>query len=177
MKVQAIVTELDDPYRDEVENIWGELKAVFGLPALTGVAPPHLTYQWGDAYDAAVIDDLRRIAASTPRHTMQTHGLGVFRGDEVSLYLHVTPSPALRALHARLWRELAPLGSAVRGVYGPETWLPHVTLASGRINESEIDTAMRFLGRREYAWSLPVTNICFADGAAPGEWQRFDLAR
>lgn len=173
--MQAILTVFDDPAREQIENIWGELKAVFGLPSLRGSVPPHLTYQRADDYQAPAIDGLRRIAAATAAFDVGTHGLGAFHGDEVGIYLHVTPSAALRDLHARLWRELAPLGAAVRDAYAPPTWLPHITIASGRLTDTELDATMRFLARRDYEWTLPITNIAVAEGVDSSTWRRCDL--
>jgi 2'-5' RNA ligase len=175
--MQAIVTVFDDPAREWIENIWGELKAVFGLPALRGIAPPHLTYQWADSYDASVVATLQRIAPGTPALAIEAHGLGLFRGDEVSLYLHVTPTPALRVLHAHLWRQLSPLATAVREVFAPATWLPHITIASGALTPDETDAALRFLDRKDYTHEIPVTNVCLAEGTQPSAWRRFDLDR
>jgi 2'-5' RNA ligase len=177
--VQAIVSVIDDPYREQIENIWGELKAVFGLPRLTGATRPHMTFQTADSYpEAAATARLRAIAGESGRFEIETHGLGVFRGDDVSIYLHVTPSTALRALQERVWLATSVDGTSVRDVFAPATWVPHITIASGSVSQDELETAMRFLGRRSYEWRIPITNLAFvADERAGSEWARFDFGR
>lgn len=178
MKVQAIVSALDDPYRDEVENIWGELKAVFGLQSVIGSTRPHLTYHVAAGYNAESIDEaLTAIARETPRFAIETHGLGVFHGDETVIYLHLTRNDALTALHHRLWMTLDGIAVDVRPMYAAATWMPHITLAIGDVDESQLPVIMQFLNRREYEWTIPATNLSFiADVTSASEpWRRFDL--
>ena len=176
--MQAIVSALDDPHREMVENIWGELKAVFGLQSVVGSTRPHVTYHVAEAYDAARIADALAGAARAMRpFAIETHGLGVFRGDETVLYLHVSPSPALAAMHGAVWDAATPIATGPKPVYGATTWVPHITLASGDLSEEVLPVALQFLNRREYRWTIPVTNVSFIpDGsAASSEWRRFEL--
>jgi 2'-5' RNA ligase len=176
--MQAIVSALDDPYRELVENIWGELKAVFGLQGVIGSTRPHFTYHVADQYDAGAIDDaLRGVARATPPFAIETHGLGVFRGEETVLYLHVSPAPALAGLHRRIWDAVAPIATEAKLVYAPATWVPHITLAIGDLTEEVLPVALQFLNRRTYEWALPVGNVCLIEdtSTAAAAWRRFEL--
>jgi hypothetical protein len=42
--MQAIVTALDEPWRERVEEIWAELKAVFQLKSVEGSTEPHFAF-------------------------------------------------------------------------------------------------------------------------------------
>ena len=65
-RMQAIVTALDEPWRERVEEIWSELRAVFQLKAIAGSTEPHFTYQVAERYDAARLAPIAaRIAADT----------------------------------------------------------------------------------------------------------------
>jgi 2'-5' RNA ligase len=176
--MQAIVSALDDPHREMVENIWGELKAVFGLQGVIGSTRPHFTYHVAQAYDAASIDAvLTGIARAATPFAIDTHGLGVFRGDETVLYLHISPSPALAGMHRRVWDAAAPIATDPKPVYAAATWVPHITLAIGDLTEDVLPLALQFLNRREYHWTIPVTNLCLIDdtSSASAAWRRFEL--
>lgn len=177
--MQAIVSALDDPHREMVDNIWGELKAVFGLQGVVGSTRPHFTYHVAAAYDADAIEGaLTAIARGTPPFAIETHGLGVFRGEETVLYLHISPSPALAAVHGRISSAVAPIATEPKAVYAAETWLPHITLAAGDLTEDVLPLALQFLNRREYNWTVPVTNVCLLENtaAAAAAWRRFALS-
>ena len=176
--MQAIVSALDDPHREMVDNIWGELKAVFGLQGVTGSTRPHFTYHVAESYDASAIEDaLTAIARATPPFAIETHGLGVFRGAETVLYLHISPSPALVAAHSRIWNAAEPIAAEPKAVYGAATWVPHITLAIGDVTEEILPLALQLLNRREYNWAVPVTNVCLVPDttSATTEWRRFEL--
>jgi 2'-5' RNA ligase len=177
--MQAIVTALDDPYRDYVENIWGELKAVFGLQAVTGSTRPHLTFHVADSYEATRIDEvLTSVAATTSPFEIETHGLGVFRGDEIVIYLHVSPNEAVREMHVRIWRDVGELATGVHPVYSAATWVPHVTLAIGDVPEAQLPAILAFLNRRDYDWRIPATNLALIPNteSATDEWRLFDFS-
>ncbi len=176
--MQAIVSALDDPHREMVENIWGELKAVFGLQGVIGSTRPHVTYHVADAYGASAIGDVLSAVARTMRpFAIATHGLGVFRGDETVLYLHVSPSPELRAIHQRVWDAATPIATAPKPVYAATTWVPHITLAIGDLTEDVLPQALQLLNRRTYEWAMPITNICLIENtsSASAAWRRFEL--
>ena len=176
--MQAIVSALKDPHREMVDNIWGELKAVFGLQGVIGSKRPHLTYHVADAYDAnAVSDALTTVARTSPPFTIETHGLGVFHGDETVLYLHVSPSPALVEMHSSVWDAVTPLATAPKPVYAAATWVPHITLAIGDLTEEVLPLALQLLNRRTYEWVIPITNVCLIENtaSASADWRRFEL--
>ena len=174
--MQAIVTAIDDPDRDAIENIWGELKAVFGLKGVAGSTQPHLTYQTAERYDATLDAALRDVAESTTRFEIETHGIGVFRGQETVLYLHLTESAQLSDVHARLWDATRSAATNVTNVYAPPTWAPHLTIAAGEVPADQLEQILRFLDTRPSAWRIPVTNICvIPDSTAGREWRRFEL--
>jgi 2'-5' RNA ligase len=176
--MQAIVTALDEPWRERVEEIWAELKAVFQLAAIATSTEPHFTYHAADGYDRAPIDaQLARLASTTPRFEVETHGLGVFHGEETVLFLHVTPAPALRAVHAAVWSAAEGIAADVRPVYAAETWVPHITLAIGDLRQEQLPDIMTLLARREYRWRMPATNLCLIPDVTSVEepWIRWDL--
>ena len=176
--MQGIVTALDEPWRERVEEIWGELRAVFGLPSVGLARDPHVTYHVAEAYDPDTIEaSVAAIASSTPSFELETHGLGVFRGESTVLYLHVTPSPPLRALHETIVRAVDSIAHEPRAFYAPDAWVPHVTLAAGGLSEAQLPEVMALLGRRDYRWRMTATNICYVPDAMSRTepWVRWEL--
>ncbi len=84
---------------------------------------------------------------------------------------------ALTRFQAELVAAIAPLADAPKTAYAPDTWAPHITIVAGQIEEQHIDAVMAVLGRRDFAWTVPVTNICRVPGPRAREWTRFDLGR
>jgi 2'-5' RNA ligase len=177
-RVQAIVTALDEPWRERVEEIWGELRAVFRLQSVAATTEPHFTYHVAERYERYAVDEaISRLAASMLAFDVETHGLGVFRGEETVLFLHVTPSPALRAMHTAVWAAVDAIASDTRPIYAAHTWIPHVTLAIGDLREEQLPEIMALLGRRDYRWRMRATNVCFVpDATSRSEpWVRWEL--
>ncbi len=177
--MQAIVSAVDDPHRELIENIWGGLKAVFGFKQLAGATAPHFIYQSAERYDPDLTDAvLSRIASATPAFTITTGAVGVLRGPRCVLYLPVLAGDALDCLHSALWQAVAPLGAGVRQAYAAETWAPHITLAVSPIDDAQMPRVLRFLEARDTRWTLPVTNLCFVPDTSSNTvpWQRYPLA-
>ncbi len=175
--MQAIVTTIDDPYRDAIENIWGELKAVFGLQGIIGSIHPHVTFHVAESYGDGIEQLLQDMASSASPLMVETHGIGVFRGSEIIVYLHVTNSAALAQLHAGIWEATAAGAVEPVSVYAPATWVPHITLASGEVAEEQLPTILQFLNARRNAWSIPVTNISLVrdTSSSAATWRRFEM--
>ena len=110
---------------------------------------------------------------------VETHALGVFRGEETVLSLHITPSAELQAIHESIWRGVSAAASGVKPVYAAGTWVPHITLAIGDLREEQLPDIVALLGRRDYRWRMPAANLCFipdtSSKAAP--WTRWELRR
>jgi hypothetical protein len=124
--VQAIVSAIDEPWRERIRDIWGEAKAVLQLPAVTGVLEPRLAYHLAQQYDPAAEAALGRIAADHQSFSIRTHGLGVLRGERTVIYLHVTLDDPLVALHRRIVDDIAAAADGAVQAYAQETWLPHI---------------------------------------------------
>jgi 2'-5' RNA ligase len=177
--VQAIASVLDDPWRDRAETLWGELKALFRLPALAGVTAPHVVYQSAAAYEPGRIDSaLAALAAELRPFEIETEGVGIVAGERTVLYLAVHRGPALMSAHRRVLAALTPLATGPREAYAARTWIPHITLAAGRLDAGEVDHIADYLRSHDARWRVLITNITFIPDTSRVEgWRRFDLAR
>ncbi|TAK64834.1 MAG: 2'-5' RNA ligase family protein [Dehalococcoidia bacterium] len=166
--MQAIVSTLDDPYREMALDVWGGLKAVTGLKQLTGAAAPRFSYQLAERYDAAADAALRGVAAETRPFTVATGAAAVLRGPRCLVYLPLLANDDLDRLHRALWMRAGRLAEGLLDAHAPGSWAPHITLAAGRIDESRMPAVLRFLEGRDTRWELPITNIgLVADTSAP----------
>jgi hypothetical protein len=176
----SIVTLIDDPFRDALENIWGELKAVFGLKQLCGSTAPCFTWHAADRYDDAALDAaLARVAADAAPLSAETGQLALLRGAECLLYIPVLADDALLALHAHLWSAAGAVAEGVREAYAAATWAPHISIAIGRLSESEVEDILPLLNTRDTAGRIPVTNLTAIPDArsTPESWRTVPLGR
>ena len=175
--MQSIVTAIDDPHASDIAQIWGELKAVFGLTSLTGDLRPHLTFAVAEHYDPAVESTLAGIAARGTPFPIETHGVGVIEGEQTVIYLHVTRTEILDDVHHVIHHATQPHAQNPRPAYDSDTWLPHVAVATAPLSPDTLVEVLTFLNRRAYAWKIPATNLCLNPNTQrpDGEWLRFDL--
>ncbi|MBI5289851.1 MAG: 2'-5' RNA ligase family protein [Chloroflexi bacterium] len=180
--MKAIVTAIEDPWRDRIANVWGELKAVFGLAGLTGAVRPYLTFHVAEEYRPGIEDTLARIAARGTPFRMETHGIGIMQGAlteglQSVVYLHVTRTEALDDVHHVIHHAAQPLAVNAKAAYENETWLPHIAVASGALPAEAVPQIVEFLGRREYNWSIEATNLCLIPDTrlAAAHWVLFEL--
>jgi hypothetical protein len=174
--VQAIVTAIDEPWRDEITDIWGELRAALGLQ-LSGALRPYLTFAVAEKYGPGVEHALADIAAKGAPFRIETHGIGITEGRQTAIYLHVTRTETLDLVHGVLHHATRVLARNPREAYAAETWLPHIAVAQGAIPPSQMDDAVAFLDRRSYDWTITATNLCLIPDTrvVDGEWLRFEL--
>lgn len=177
--MQAIITAIDDPFRETIENVWGELKAVFGLKGMAGATRPHFLYQAAERYDARGAEEIiERIARETAPFAVETAGLGIFRGRLTVLAMTLHREGEVALLHRRIWDDVTAWAHDVRREYAAATWVPHVTLAAGELgDDAPLEAISQFLARRDYRWRIPVTNVCLSEDVrvAGAGWRRFDL--
>jgi hypothetical protein len=174
----SIVTLIDDPFRDAIENIWGELKAVFGLKQLRGSTAPCFTWHAAARYDHAALDAaLVRVAAGAPPLQAATGQLALLRGAECLLYIPVLADDALLALHARIWDAAGAVARDARAAYAAATWAPHISIAIGPLSGPEVEDILPFLNTRDTAGRVPVTNLTAIPGARSTResWRTFAL--
>jgi 2'-5' RNA ligase len=168
--MQAVVSMLEEPYREMALDLWGGLKAVTGLKQLTGAASPRFSFQLAGRYDrTAVAAVLRAVAAETPHFTVATGAAAVLRGPRHVVYLPVLANDDLDRLHRALWARAGSLADGLVDAYAPGSWAPHITLAAGHINESRMPDVMRFLEYRDTRWTLPITNIALVADTSAAE--------
>jgi 2'-5' RNA ligase len=178
--MHGVVSLLDDEHYRLIEEVWEELAEKFGVRAGYATPFPHFTYQVSDSYDAKAVESaLHRLAAETAPFVVRTAGLGIFTAKRPVLYVPVVRSPALERLHEEVWRALGPqaAGEAAR-YYGPEMWMPHVTLAQSDIDCVRLAEIVCALATRNFHWEMEVNNLSYIydTGTEQGLRCRFNFA-
>ncbi len=116
-----------------VRRLWQAIEDA-GLPStmLKVNYPPHLTLSVCEDMELEpLVQRLPEFIAAFPPLTVGFSGLGVFSAVEPVVYLSVTRSPDLTALHSAFWELVEPVSKGLSPYYNPRAWVPHVTLNQG----------------------------------------------
>ena len=109
---------------------------------------PHFSYHVARSYDLDnLVPRLDGLIHATVPFQVKATGLGVFTGQSPVLYIPIVRSQALTQFHNTLWSELAACATGSLAYYGPEQWLPHITLGSGDIQKDLNAEAVRLFGQ------------------------------
>lgn len=176
--MHGVVSLLDAEHYSLVERLWDELEAGLGVGGLYNTPFPHFSYHVAEGYDVDLLESiLRRFTSHSATFRVRTAGLSVFSGDHPVLYVAVVRSPALTALHQRLWQELAEASAGAVEYYHPERWVPHITLADGDVLKDHLPDVVHMLSARAFDWEIEVTNLSliYYTGTAQEVRLRFDL--
>ena len=175
----GIITVLEPPIADRVEQLWDEMEREFSIPRGYPGALPHFSYHLAESYDlgrAATI--LRELGPETPPFHVETSGFGVFTGDEPVFYVPVARSPQLAGLHAAICERMLAAGMETTPYYLPERALPHITIAQQNVPAATVPALVQWLLHQDFSWRVHVTNLALADQTPDGAiiYERAELA-
>jgi 2'-5' RNA ligase len=163
--LSGVVSLLDEARDQRVRALWLWLERLFGVANPHVTHFPHFSYHIAPEYDRErVTAVLKRVAGETAVFTIQTTGLAVFTGPQPVLYLPVTRSPALAALHQALWAELESASRNSVPYYAPDAWTPHITLGHGDINERNLGPIAQWLNGQSLRWQITIDNVSVIQG-------------
>lgn len=137
---------LDADTDHAVRAIWERLHDA-GIPSVTGQAPgrrPHVTLAVTERLAAQEIAALRTAIASTPLPGLHLGHLGAFTSQRGVLFLGVSVSRALLALHAAVHAAIPAQKTSSWPQCRPGVWIPHCTLA-GRLDAADLGAAVAAL--------------------------------
>jgi 2'-5' RNA ligase len=160
----GVIALLPEPFAAKVEALWDTMEREFGVPRGYPGAIPHLTFHLGSHdIDAGADEVIRRVAARTAPFTVHSAGLGVFGGSPPVVHIMVARSPAAAALAETLELELAAAGYPGTDPYfGPDKWIPHITIANRNLAEVELGPLLAWLAGQDLAWEIPLAGISIA---------------
>ncbi|HEU0027678.1 MAG TPA: 2'-5' RNA ligase family protein [Ktedonobacterales bacterium] len=164
--MHAIVSLLDDASAQGVRALWAELEREHGLGEVARIVPyPHVSYHLAEDYDLVRIGEaMGRVAERTAPFTARIAGLGAFRAFEPVLYLAVERNPALDALHAAIWSEVAAervevIAREPSPLYEGATWVPHATLAQLDLTPEALDALLAAWSLRDFRRDVYVSDL------------------
>lgn len=159
----GVVTTLSDPHRQQILQLWQELKARFNVDHPGATCIPHFSYHISPEYD---IDALKQIlqetAVSTSPFTLKTTGIGIFSGENPVVYLPIGRTPQLQAVHNALWVRLPDIacGEAPESnYYNAFNWFPHVSLGQSNITTENLGAIVTWLNSQSLLWEIEVNNL------------------
>ncbi|HEY0080051.1 MAG TPA: 2'-5' RNA ligase family protein [Pyrinomonadaceae bacterium] len=159
--MHGVVSLLDDEHYALVEKIWDELERDFGVRGIYVTPFPHLSYQVAEGYDIDSVEAvLRETASESLPFKISTAGLGIFNVTHPVLYIPIVRSPALSALHEKLWLRIPRVAdSTATRHYQPEMWVPHITLAHGDLDYAQLSAIVLAFSERQFHWEINVNNL------------------
>jgi 2'-5' RNA ligase len=166
--MQAVISVLDAYHAQQVITLWDELKRRFSVCAASERVPfPHFTYQGALSYDEAHLRAaLEQVAHKTRPFEVETDGIGIFTGPNPTLYLTIVRSPVLADIQQQLWQALQPISVGITSRYGPEHWIPHITLAQWDLMHAQLPALMPVLSSRSFSWRISITNLTVIETTA-----------
>lgn len=133
----AVTLSFDVAAEGRVRQLHAALRAV----GLTPAGRPHVTLGVAAQVDDAQLRPmLQQFARRSGDLTLDFHALGLFPTSEGVLYLAVTLTPHLLALHAAFDAQFDRAAYGRRAYYLPGEWVPHCTLAHG-LTRDQLATA------------------------------------
>ncbi len=178
--MHGVVSLLDSTYDAQVERLWAELDADFGVRGVYVTPYPHVSYHVAAQYDLLRLDPiLQRMAGETAPFRLRTAGLGVFTGAQPVLYLPVVRTAPLSLVHAALWQAIAPAAGGSNGYYHPDQWMPHITIGFGDVTPDRLAPIIRRLAARPFNWDIAVDQfaVIYDSGAGQVVHARYPLGR
>jgi 2'-5' RNA ligase len=164
--MEGVVTVLDPVHYRAVQQTWGLLERELGLRGVLVTPYPHFSYHIAGKYDAdAVGEALHAVATRTSVFRVRTRGISTFPEPDPVVFIAIEPNEALRRLHRDVLLAIEEFATEASPYYRPDVWVPHITLAHGdrptarSLTRSEVQRAVRRLGKEKFEWDLPVDNL------------------
>jgi len=160
--MHGLVSLLPEPYYKKVTDLWKELEVKHGLTGIKVTPYPHFSWQIAGDYDLEKLQKIvQEITSESAPLKAHTGGIGIFTGPKPVIFISVVKSQALMKLHAKIWERARKAGKDISSLYGPENWMPHISLAYDDVNESNIAAVMNELFFRSFSWEMSIDNIAF----------------
>jgi 2'-5' RNA ligase len=127
----AVELHLDDAARHDVGLLLSQL-ADAGVTPITASSPhahPHVSLTVSEGASVADLVDALGGVGDDGLPDLTLSSVGMFTAPAPVLFLGVTPTTELLALHRRVHGRVASIGSWQWPLYAPAFWVPHCTLA------------------------------------------------
>lgn len=161
--IHGLISQLPSPYYEAVEKIWSELDQHFAIKSVWQNPIPHFSWQIAEKHDInAIVPILESFSKGHEPFTIETQGLSHFDGEEMVLFIKIVPEKQIIDLHKKLWTLLLAHSEKVSMIYSPQTWVPHITLASQGLTTAVLRDIKQYLMAEPFHWRMRVDNILLA---------------
>lgn len=159
---------LHEPAAGTVRRWWDRLETVLGIRGVRRVPFPHVTlFGFEGVPQTQVQDLLEACCEDLPPLRLNAAGLGIFLKPQPVLYLPVIRAPRLDLLHRTLWEGVANLQGHLFPLYGPDRWMPHLTLAQFDLRPQHLLEAVALLAEEDLSLPFEVRNLTLFDWIGP----------
>jgi 2'-5' RNA ligase len=166
--MSTIALTLHEPTARRVRDVWDVLEAGVGVKGIRKVPFPHMTLFGCEGIAHSALEPMvEEVTAKTPPLQLRTVGLGLFLRPQPVFYAPIIRSPQLADLHQRLWNEAGTLGGRLFGLYAPNRWVPHMTLAQGDLQPDDLARVFSALVSLDLELEFEVRNITIYDWIGP----------
>ena len=160
--MKGLVALLDPSSTERVQKVWEMLERRFQLRGVAAFPYPHISFNILDEYEIEQVEsDLRAITARVKPFSVETAGLGFFLHPEPVLYIPVVRSPSLNEVHQQLWVAFPQIMDG-SGLYSPERWVPHITLAVDDLTRELMPQVLEYLSDLSFHWTIRLNGLTFA---------------
>ena len=166
--MSTIALTLHEPTARRVREVWDVLEAGLGVRGIRKVPFPHVTLFGCEGIAHSALEPMvEELTARTAPLQLRTVGLGLFLRPQPVFYAPIIRTPQLADLHLRLWNLAGTLGGRLFGLYAPNRWVPHMTLAQGDLDSGDLGRVFAALVSLDLELEFEVRNITIYDWIGP----------
>ena len=160
----AVITLLDNHSLEKTEEIQSLIYDFCPAPKKGMTLAPHISWQGAEEYVLEEAhSELARLASRYEPFFVRSGGLGLFTGKEPILYLNLSRSPRLAALHQDLWVSLKPSAKIPNHKFSPETWIPHISLYyADEITSKKLAYGLEKMMGKNFEFEISINTISMA---------------
>lgn len=159
---------LHEPAARKIRACWDLLEAELGLCGVRKIPFPHVTLLGCEGIEHPRLQRvLEDYCDRTPPLVLRCLGLGLFLRPSPVVYAPIIRSTELSELHQALWDSVGGLGGNRFGLYAPDQWLPHLTLAQFDLDAETQLQALRLLAEQNLEMVFEVRNLTLFDWIGP----------
>jgi len=166
--VSILALQLHEPAAGKVRQWWDVLEQAVGISGVRRVPFPHLTLF---GFEGLEYPRLQRIledfSGGMKPLTLRCVGLGMFLKPVPVIYSPVIRDPELTFQHRNLWNTVSSLGGTMYGLYAPELWIPHLTLAQFDLTRDNHLQALQVLMELDLQLEFEVRNLTLFNWIGP----------
>ena len=176
--MSVIASVLDAAGRAWIEEATGRLPEEVSAESDDDSAA-HLSYHVADEYSSSVVEGiLPELARSQAPIAVRPSGLTVFTKPKPVVCASIVRSPALSKVHRAIWDAADGRSSGAVERFAPEQWAPHITLAQGELDRSDLPAVVEALSEVDFEQEFVVDNLTCTLGEGENEdVERFAFGR